>query len=176
MSNFKLEKEMTPIVRKWLEDQGYIVRPEMVTVNNCDLVGCKFDMDNVRLRVKQRQKTPLSSAALSVIERDPDTRRPEWMPLASHIIAVELKLSRIREVVDQALWHTYHAHQSYIAMPLKNAERAMEKEKVGRVGVLGVTPQGVQLLHRAAENNIRGSYSDRIAEVFWRYHRNELKL
>lgn len=187
MTDFQLEKDMTPIVRKWLEDQGYIVRPEMVTANNCDLMGCMFNMDNVRLRIKMREKTPLTaqfynpwkrdrSAVLGIVHRPIEPR--EWMPLASHIIAVELKLSRIAAVINQAKSHKRYARSSYIAMPLDTARHAIGMAQRYGVGVLGVTPQGVEMLCQAADNKIKNDNwgSETIAEVFWRYHRKELKL
>ena len=169
MTDFKLEKEMTPIVRKWLEDQGYIVRPEMWTAHNCDLMGCKFNMDNVRLRVEMRQKTPMSDHTIS-------TR--EWMPLASHIVAVELKLFRIAAVVHQAESHKRYAHQSYIAMPIETARRVIGMAEHYEVGVLGVTTEGVVLLYESPETRITKDNwgSTKITESFWRYHRKELKL
>lgn len=184
MTDFALEKEMTPIVRKWLEDQGYIVRPEMATANNCDLVGCKFNMDNVRLRIKMQQKTPLPALAFEEYRRDrtaelgvvPCKRiRRAWMPLYKNIIAVELKLSRTSEVVSQAQTHIHYTHGSYIAMPIRTAKRAVERT-LG-VGVLGVRKSSVKILKYAVRCQPKNEwFSHRIAEVFWRHHRNELKL
>lgn len=182
MSDFKLEKEMTPIVRKWLEDEGYVVRCEMIVANLCDLVGCSFNSSNVKKRIALRQKTVLTWRDFDPTVEDPesllgfksvDPVRREWMPLYENIVAVELKLSRISEVISQAEAHNHYTHGSYIAMPIRTARRAIHKS-LG-VGVLGVRKGGVEILKYAPRSVPRNEwFSHRIAEAFWRYERKEI--
>lgn len=175
MSDFKLEKEMTPIVHEWLEYRGYIVRPEMVSANNCDLMGCRINQIHALWRINHHQKTPLTCRQMAAMEDDGETK--PWMPLASKIVAVELKLSRMSEVVEQAKWHRNYSTQSFIAMPERMAERAISKAKSWGIGVLAVKKDSVAVFYDAPINHIEDKwFYHTIAEVFWRYHRNELKL
>lgn len=182
MSSFKLEKEMTPIVRKWLEDEGYIVRAEMVSANNCDLIGCSFNPDNVRKRIELKQATALTWRDFDPVEEDPnsllgfksvDRVVREWMPLYENIIAVELKLSRISEVISQARTHMHYTHGSYIAMPIRTARRAVDRT-LG-VGVLGVRKSSVEILKYAVRCRPKNEwFSHRIVEAFWRFERKQV--
>ena len=184
MTVFKLEKDMTPIVRKWMEDIGYLVRAEMGSANICDIIGCFFDMTNVAKRIALKEKTPLTWRYFDPVVEDPKSllgftsvkpvRRP-WMPLHKSIVAVELKLSRISDVVSQAKVHNHYVHQSYIAMPMAVAERALDRAV--DVGVLGVYESGVTILKAAPSSEPKDEwYAHKIAEVFWRYHRKELSI
>ena len=59
-NNFKLEKEMTPVVEDWLKSQGLAVKREYHTPwGNCDLVGVSFKPDAARLRCELRQRRTL---------------------------------------------------------------------------------------------------------------------
>ena len=50
-----LEKDMTPHFERWLKHQGYVVKRELPTSEGvCDLVGCYFNQNNVKLRKKAR--------------------------------------------------------------------------------------------------------------------------
>lgn len=49
-----------------------------------------------------------------------------WAPLHSRIVAVELKLARIREALAQARAHLAFADESYVALPVAVADRVHE--------------------------------------------------
>jgi len=77
-----------------------------------------------------------------------------WMPLHQRIVTVELKLSRIEEVIQQALNHTGFATESYIGLPMNVARRVVRSSRIDRlggagVGVLGVDAGGVKTLRRS---------------------------
>lgn len=68
-----------------------------------------------------------------------------WVPLQKRIVAIELKLSRVREALDQATSHLQFADESYVGLPMETARnvacgkrRAWFEER--GVGVLGVAP------------------------------------
>ena len=95
---FKLEKEMTPIVKGWMEGQGLIVKAETgceCGPINVDLMGVEFDEEQVRKRIAIRQRTLLGGKELNAIWWGKLAAR-EWMPLCKRIVAVELKLTRMK--------------------------------------------------------------------------------
>lgn len=74
-----------------------------------------------------------------------------WMPMHQRLVAVELKLSRVREAMQQAVNHCAFADESYVALPASVADSVVESaarvfpfEQSG-VGILGVTPAGCEM-------------------------------
>lgn len=71
-------------------------------------------------------------------------KRNGWIPLQQRLVAVELKLSRIEEVMQQARRNLGFATESFVALPMDVANRiAVSPTKWARhidagVGVLGV--------------------------------------
>lgn len=66
-----------------------------------------------------------------------------WAPLHSRIVALELKLNRVEEVLDQAASHLAFAEESYTGLPAGLAERIAESPRAARfrsegVGILSV--------------------------------------
>ena len=170
---FRYEMEMTPIVAEFLERQGCIVRAEMLALGNCDLVGCVFDPEAVQRRVAARRKTPIVGVAWERMGAKPD-----WMPIYSRLIAVELKLQCASDVIWQARQHSYwKGVESYIAMPQDCALRAKTKAIAAGVGVIAVRDHHCTVIAEPAPATDRliddSCDADRIAEVFWRYHRKE---
>lgn len=127
--SFKLEKEMTPIVQQWLNDRGYCQKTESGLLNNCDVVGCFWRQKSIQTRCEMRQKTPI---------RATDTTIYPWMPIYRELVAIELKLARIADVIYQAKTNSHLVTHSYIAMPYKAAYRALDKAKTAKVGVIVV--------------------------------------
>lgn len=183
---FKLEKEMTPIVTKWLSDKGFLVKTESGILHNCDVVGCRFDPKMVELRSELRQKTVISAIELSSIATQgkickwlklkPVNSEPyEWMPIYKSLIAIELKLSRIADVIDQAHTNAYSVTASYIAMPWGIAHRAIGKARIAKVGIVSVGDEGkgvnrllsrCQILLEPTHEKCMNSHA--LAESFWR--------
>ncbi len=123
MSDFAFEKDMTPIVAAWMREQGLLVRPETRLWSLCDIVGCALNVDRLELRLGRRQG---------------------WRPLQDRIIAVELKLSRVTDVLHQAYNNLSWVDESYAAMPVGIARRVYgRKERWGKywrngIGLLAV--------------------------------------
>lgn len=74
-----------------------------------------------------------------------------WAPLHTRIVALELKLSRIDEVIAQARAHTAFATESLIGLPEDKAERLAASERIEEIrdaglGLLSVTRDSATLL------------------------------
>jgi len=169
---FRLEKEMTPIVTTWLAQRCSYVHAETgFPWGICDLVGCTFDPERVRLRTAMRQRTPLTMKAFD----EPNWQRP-WMPLYRDLIAVELKLSRQSEVLAQASSYARVVTKSWIAMPSHYAVKTIDAARREGLGVLAVEADGCKVLlppYRNARNTLWPWIPHQLAERFWRKYRNE---
>jgi len=177
---------MTPIVERWLAEQGLIVRREFrAPWGICDLVACAFDKTSVAKRIALKQTAPignpLRAAVLSAIPNESDQNgisaagickrlgnpsattfiereirlllkgryivetpsgsfksRCTWTPLHRRLVAVELKLSRIADVVFQAKQNREFASESFIAIPELASRRVMcgpRKEELQQAGI-----------------------------------------
>lgn len=98
-----------------------------------------------------------------------------WMPLHLRIVAVELKLDRIDEVVQQAVNHTGFATESFIGLPTDVAERLVRSSRVQRVldagvGILSVGDSHVRVLRRSRPliDNVIPWLQMHMIERFWR--------
>lgn len=99
-----------------------------------------------------------------------------WAPLHDKIVAVELKLSRIDDVIEQALANQQLTPLSYVALPRETAERTLEKAGGNRIlksglGLLGVARSGcVELLRasRSPRNIVDNISQAHCVERFWR--------
>lgn len=86
-------------------------------------------------------------------------RQNGWFPLQKRLVAVELKLDRIRDVVCQAARHLAFADESYIALPIESAaalarSRRGEEMRAEGLGLIGVSPNGARTLIRARQSAI----------------------
>jgi hypothetical protein len=78
-----------------------------------------------------------------------------WMPPQKRLIAVELKVKRVREAMSQALNNFNFAAESYVALPEDLAIRVAAKPARwrsfldGGVGLLGVTPRSCDIVIRS---------------------------
>ena len=103
-------------------------------------------------------------------------KRNGWFPMHKRLVAVELKLNRIEEVLSQARNNLLFAQESYIALPKDVANRVSEKRArwapyfEGGVGLLSVTKRSCEILirpHRqalAVDNLVQFC----CVEKFWR--------
>ncbi len=75
-----------------------------------------------------------------------------WMPLQKRIIAVELKLARIKEAMSQASGNLDFADESFVAFPLDVAKRIVKNRHRWAdcfdegVGLIGVSPHRCSVL------------------------------
>ncbi len=108
-----LERELRAPVHAWLVARGMTPVYELLLGGYCDMVGLRF---------AERVGRPI--------------------PALLEVVAVELKLVRIAEVLDQAKNNRPHAHESYAAMPADRCARMLgatlaEFERAG-VGLLSI--------------------------------------
>jgi len=145
VSEFRLERDMEPVVRSWLESQGLFVRRECWMPSGvCDLVGCRFREDALALRLA----TGLGERSTARSVRDIENGRP-WLPLHERLVFVEMKLRRREEVWRQACAHQWFA-ESFVAMPYPACDyRPLNELIYERVGVLRVDADGVTVLREA---------------------------
>ena len=74
-----------------------------------------------------------------------------WLPLHDRIIAVELKLSRVSEALDQAARNLQLANESYVGLPksiamrIAKSDRAVQFQRNG-IGILGIDSDGCELV------------------------------
>lgn len=103
-----------------------------------------------------------------------------WMPLQKRLVAVELKLSRIEEALQQARCNLGFAQESFVAFPLSVAKRIMKSRHNWRehfstgIGLIGVQIRGCEVLIPAEAKS--SSYDPAIqlycVEKFWRTRSN----
>lgn len=101
-----------------------------------------------------------------------------WAPLHHRIVAVELKLDRIEEVLSQAKSHVRFAGESLVGLPYETAHRvaasrAQDFEDAG-VGILAVgSPRSELLLpsRRPVESDLDILVQSHCVEAFWRQRR-----
>lgn len=117
------EKQMRPIVEAWLEEQGWDVAHEIMLGGYCDLVGFRFG-----------------------------ERQGRRMPPLLRAIAVELKITDVGGVFDQAQSNQRFVHESFAAMPDSRIERmrpeTIRKFKLWGIGLLAVNAD-VKIIHPA---------------------------
>jgi len=95
-----------------------------------------------------------------------------WFPLQKHLVAVELKLARVSDVIAQANSNTHFAETSYAAMPKEVALRAAssryEEFLEAGIGLLAVEPDSCTVLIEAG-NRVAGDELLQAAcvERFW---------
>jgi hypothetical protein len=103
-------------------------------------------------------------------------KRNGWVPLHKRLVAVELKLHRIDEVMSQANNNLLFAQESYVALPNTVASRVYEKSSrwsqffAYGVGLISVTPRKCEVLIRSQPG---ASAADNLlqfccVEKFWR--------
>ncbi len=80
------------------------------------------------------------------------TLRPDWFPRTSEVVAVEAKLVRWREAIDQATKYLRFANRSYVALPeetLKARSGVAAACRNHGLGLMSVSAAGVDLVRRA---------------------------
>lgn len=96
-----------------------------------------------------------------------------WMPLHERLIAVELKLSRVDDVVRQAVRNLGFADESYVAMPSEIARRLASTSdsrfaETG-IGLLSVSRQNCRVLIPPRQSNLKDVATQLYCvEKFWK--------
>lgn len=103
-----------------------------------------------------------------------------WAPLAKRLIAVELKLKRWTEALQQAHHNQALAPESFVGLPYADAERAAQSDfreelQERGIGLLAVAPDGCKVLVPATcdHERVEGSVSTWATEYFWRRYRGK---
>jgi hypothetical protein len=208
---------------RWLHSQRLIVKREFqLPWGLCDIVGCSFNGNKVKMRMARGQTTPIGTPVrvhlLSLVPDVKDDRsiglgelleafRPfldedklalelhrlvrgkfvietpdgtyqkvnGWIPLHKRLVAVELKLTRISDVLHQAVNNLGFADESYVGLPMEIAKRLSEAEKKDEfqqrgIGILGIDPEDCKVILRS---NPAKAIPDEViqthcVERFWR--------
>jgi hypothetical protein len=98
-----------------------------------------------------------------------------WMPLHKKIIALELKLSRVQEVLRQAISNLEFANESYVGLPMETARRLVRSSAVSPfikhgIGIVALKEESYKVL-RSAKHGVKRSdpiLQAHFAERFWR--------
>jgi hypothetical protein len=100
-----------------------------------------------------------------------------WMPLHKKLVALELKLSRIQDVLQQAISNLEFANESYVGLPMENARRLLRSSIVSSfaknsIGIIGLNAEGHQVFRSARRNayGIDPILQTHCAERFWRQY------
>lgn len=119
----------------------------------------------------------VSARLVHVTPRGSFQRVNGWVPLHDRLVAVELKLSRIGEALNQAIANRALTFESYAAYPLAVAYRIQKGRKRSEfaesgVGILGVTAGSCEVV---LEPRSRGHRPDLVAQThcverFWKWH------
>jgi hypothetical protein len=105
-------------------------------------------------------------------------KRNGWFPMHKRLVAVELKLNRIEEVLFQAQNNLLFAQESYVALPKDVAVRVSERRARwapffdSGVGLLSVTKRSCNVLIRPTRQPLADDNLIQFCcvEKFWRTH------
>ena len=99
-------------------------------------------------------------------------RESGWFPLQRSVIAVELKLNRVTEVIEQASANLAFADESYIATPmlvarriLRHRRQELQDEGIGLIGV--ERTEAMTLLRSEPSSNPDPVVQTHCVERFW---------
>jgi hypothetical protein len=220
---FKLERQMAPLVCEWLQNAHLTVKSEFsLPWGICDFVGISLNLNNVRKRLSLKQTRPIGPMQrVELLQHIPDQdtgcaisleeleraymkgtasrlvktevdkliadrfvsktssgslqKLNGWMPLQKRIVAVELKLARVSDVICQAAANRAFATESYVALPWQLAHRHAKGARASEfldagVGVVAVAERGCRVVLRPSTVGI---HTDPIlqahcVERFWR--------
>jgi len=89
-----------------------------------------------------------------------------WFPLQRKLVAVELKLARLREAIQQATRYQRYADESYVALPYHRATKPDCRDAVSAhgLGLLGVQRASVTVIVSPKEE-LRRFPVDNLAQV-----------
>lgn len=123
-------------------------------------------------------------AELDRLERDRFIRRTPhgsfykvngWMPLHKKLIALELKLSRISDALNQAISNLEFADESFVGLPFQTARRLLASKRkqefvAAGVGILGLTSTACRVLLRPSPSKSTPNIviQTHCVERFWR--------
>lgn len=107
-------------------------------------------------------------------------KRNAWEPLHKRIVALELKLDRITDALNQAIAHLEFADESYVGLPAHLAQRlALGKKRQqfisAGIGVLAVGRNECRaVLPASRQSHGNPALRTYFAERFWRTHLKDI--
>ncbi|MFC1636691.1 hypothetical protein ACFL5Z_17825 [Planctomycetota bacterium] len=100
-----------------------------------------------------------------------------WMPLQKKIVALELKLSRVQDVLHQAISNLEFADESYVGLPMKTASRLARSNTVSPfiehgIGILGLNRENYKVFRSPTCRKKRTDpvFQSYCVERFWRHY------
>lgn len=97
-----------------------------------------------------------------------------WLPLHDRIVALELKLNRVREALSQAIRNSRFADESYIGLPEETAHRICNSCQINEfktygIGILAVRSRNCEVLltSRIRKKNKDTPMQIYCADRFW---------
>ena len=126
------------------------------------------------------------ASELDRLERDKFVRKTScglfyklngWMPLHKKLIALELKLSRVQDVLNQAIANLEFADESYVGLPMETARCLARNNTVSSfvengIGIVSLNPEGHRVLRSPKYCGIRIDpiLQAHCIERFWRHY------
>lgn len=146
-NEFKLERDMRPVVDTWLEQQGLTPLHEVQIWHMVDVIAVEFEPRTSRL-----------------------------IPPLKKAIAIELKLKDIAGVRSQTRNNRGLMHESYAAMPSYICDRMQRRTKNSfsecGLGLLSVNPES-QIVNVIVKPTYKGKPHDRMRKKLWRRYRSD---
>ena len=98
-----------------------------------------------------------------------------WAPLHKDLIALELKLTRVNDALNQAIDNLGFADESYVGLPMETATRLMASRKKAEftdrgIGILGMNTDNCKVLLKSnpLKSNPNPIVQMHSVERFWR--------
>ncbi len=98
-----------------------------------------------------------------------------WMPVHKRLVALELKLSRIQEVLHQAIANLEFADESYVGLPMEIAQHLVGNNSVlsfveSGIGIVGLNLEGYRVFRSPSKSKKRVDpiLQTYCVERFWR--------
>ncbi len=138
-----VEADMRFPIVDWLNQQGYEDAHECQMGGYCDVIGFRF-------------------------ARRTNRRIPQLLT----VIAIELKMSNVAQVVGQAIGNLYYSNASYAAMPQERCNKMRETTKRqfldNGIGLLSVDRNIVKVL--IAPKYMNDGREQNYKRTWWRWH------
>lgn len=151
------------------EKEGHSIRPSTLEKK----LGPILDVDTVRKDVEELQARKFVTETRHGLQR-----LNGWYPLDKRICAIELKLSRVTEALQQAVRHFAAATECYVGLPSDIAKRVTAGTRSRQfrdlgIGILSVTHESCKVALKAARREpgeARPTETQRmhLVERFWR--------
>ncbi len=98
-----------------------------------------------------------------------------WMPIHKRLVALELKLSRVQDVLRQAIGNLEFADESYVGLPMETARRLVRSSTASifidnGIGIVGLNPEDHRVLRlpKYCGKRIDPILQAHCIERFWR--------